>query len=81
MIPYSLGDRGTENAREEFQGIPGARAHNRKSGAGTVLPGNSRAMIGKAANPNRANCFRCKFFYVTWDNRFPRGCRAMGFKS
>lgn len=29
---------------------------------------------------NRANCFRCRHFQVTWDARFPRGCRVMGFK-
>jgi hypothetical protein len=29
----------------------------------------------------RRNCFRCKFFYVTWDPDHPNGCRAMGFKT
>jgi len=29
----------------------------------------------------RIDCFKCKHFYVTWDQSFPRGCRAMGFKS
>jgi hypothetical protein len=27
------------------------------------------------------NCFNCVYFYITWDEKFPRGCRAMGFKS
>ena len=27
------------------------------------------------------NCFQCKFFYVSFDNNRPYGCRAMGFKS
>ncbi|HZH60927.1 MAG TPA: uracil-DNA glycosylase [Metabacillus sp.] len=27
------------------------------------------------------NCVKCKHFYVTWDTRFPNGCRAYGFKS
>jgi len=27
-----------------------------------------------------ADCFRCRHFYVTWDKKFPRGCKAMGFK-
>lgn len=27
------------------------------------------------------DCFRCSHFYVTWDTRFPYGCRDMGFKS
>lgn len=30
---------------------------------------------------NRRNCFKCKFFYVTWDPKHPNGCRAMGFKT
>ncbi len=29
----------------------------------------------------RPNCLRCRHFYVTWDPRFPRGCRALGFKT
>lgn len=29
----------------------------------------------------RVNCFKCKHYYVTWDAHFPRGCRALGFKS
>ncbi len=29
----------------------------------------------------KINCFKCKYFYTTWDQRFPRGCRAYGFKS
>lgn len=28
----------------------------------------------------RIDCFKCKHFYITWDQNFPRGCRAMGFK-
>ena len=27
------------------------------------------------------DCARCRHFYVTWDARRPRGCRAYGFKS
>ncbi len=27
------------------------------------------------------NCFKCRHFYITWDNKFPKGCSAMGFKS
>jgi hypothetical protein len=26
------------------------------------------------------DCFRCIHFYVTWDKKHPRGCRALGFK-
>lgn len=29
----------------------------------------------------KVNCFKCKFFYTTWDARFPRGCKAYGFKT
>lgn len=27
------------------------------------------------------NCFFCRHFYITYDRRFPYGCRAVGFKS
>ncbi|HBG46233.1 MAG TPA: uracil-DNA glycosylase [Deltaproteobacteria bacterium] len=27
------------------------------------------------------NCFHCKHFYITWDEFFPKGCKALGFKS
>jgi hypothetical protein len=27
------------------------------------------------------NCTRCEHYYITWDQKFPYGCRAMGFKS
>jgi hypothetical protein len=26
-------------------------------------------------------CRNCRHYYVTWDARFPYGCRAHGFKS
>lgn len=29
----------------------------------------------------RRDCRRCVHFFVTWDERFPNGCRRMGFKS
>ncbi|MDF0726680.1 uracil-DNA glycosylase [Cytobacillus sp. S13-E01] len=29
----------------------------------------------------RINCFDCKHFYVTWDRKFPKGCRAFNFKT
>nr|WP_074728216.1 uracil-DNA glycosylase [Paenibacillus naphthalenovorans] len=34
-----------------------------------------------AAVQERINCFLCKYFYVTWDPGFPRGCRFYGFKT
>ncbi|HHW37852.1 MAG TPA: hypothetical protein GXX18_11515 [Bacillales bacterium] len=32
-------------------------------------------------NQQKVNCFKCNYFYTTWDVRFPRGCKAYGFKS
>lgn len=29
----------------------------------------------------RINCFTCKHFFVTWDPKFPRGCKAFQFKT
>lgn len=29
----------------------------------------------------RIDCRRCAHYFVTWDPRFPHGCRRMGFKS
>lgn len=26
-------------------------------------------------------CGQCVHFYITWDKHFPKGCKAMGFKS
>ncbi|MBD3754447.1 MAG: uracil-DNA glycosylase [Gammaproteobacteria bacterium] len=30
---------------------------------------------------NSIDCFKCRFFYVTWDANNPRGCKAFGFKT
>ncbi|HLE11718.1 MAG: hypothetical protein A2504_15530 [Bdellovibrionales bacterium RIFOXYD12_FULL_39_22] len=27
------------------------------------------------------NCLKCNYFYVTWDQNNPKGCRIYGFKS
>ena len=27
------------------------------------------------------DCFKCKHFYITWDQKNPRGCRFFGFKT
>ncbi|MDN4606060.1 uracil-DNA glycosylase [Sporosarcina highlanderae] len=27
------------------------------------------------------NCFQCQYFFVTWDPKSPRGCKAYGFKT
>jgi hypothetical protein len=29
----------------------------------------------------RIDCMKCCYFYVTWDPKFPKGCKAYGFKS
>ena len=29
----------------------------------------------------KADCSTCAHYYVTWDTNFPKGCRALGFKS
>jgi hypothetical protein len=33
------------------------------------------------AKKKRLNCFNCAHFYITWDKEFPRGCKALSFKS
>ena len=30
---------------------------------------------------NKVNCFQCKHFFITWDPKTPKGCRAYGVKS
>lgn len=27
------------------------------------------------------SCVGCRFYYVTWDNKRPKGCKYFGFKS
>lgn len=29
----------------------------------------------------RVDCNKCQYYYVTWDPKFPRGCKAFGFKT
>ncbi len=29
---------------------------------------------------DKVNCFKCKHFFSTWNPKFPRGCKAYGFK-
>ena len=29
----------------------------------------------------RIDCHNCRYYFVTWNQQFPHGCRAMGFKS
>jgi hypothetical protein len=39
----------------------------------------------KAAAPDSkaqfSNCLECKHYFITWDPKFPYGCRGMHFKS
>ncbi|SDX82465.1 hypothetical protein SAMN05518855_102347 [Paenibacillus sp. CF384] len=32
-------------------------------------------------SPVRINCMQCLHYYVTWDPKFPRGCKAFKFKT
>lgn len=32
-------------------------------------------------NEKAAICLNCKNYYITWDEKFPKGCMAFGFKS
>jgi len=32
-------------------------------------------------NDKTPNCFKCEFFFITWDAHFSRGCNAYEFKS
>ncbi|MFK5936974.1 MAG: uracil-DNA glycosylase [Sulfurimonas sp.] len=29
----------------------------------------------------KINCRRCQYYFVTWENAKPHGCKAYGFKS
>lgn len=32
-------------------------------------------------NNTLPNCMQCSYFYITWDRRFPYGCRFFHIKS
>lgn len=32
-------------------------------------------------NNKSLDCSKCKYFHVTWDKHFPKGCKLFGFKS
>ncbi|QZY55706.1 uracil-DNA glycosylase [Crassaminicella profunda] len=32
-------------------------------------------------NKERIFCRKCKYFYVTWDVKFPNGCKLFGIKA
>ena len=29
----------------------------------------------------KINCYKCKYYYITWDPAFPKGCKFYNFKS
>lgn len=29
----------------------------------------------------KINCIKCIHFYITWDQKFPNGCKLFGFKT
>lgn len=29
----------------------------------------------------KIQCYKCKYYYITWDIRFPYGCKLYGVKS
>jgi hypothetical protein len=33
------------------------------------------------AKINKINCFHCVHFAITWDTKFPKACKAFGFKT
>lgn len=33
------------------------------------------------SDTQRINCMNCRFYFVTWDPNFPRGCKAYEFKT
>lgn len=37
--------------------------------------------VNSESNFEPVDCFKCKHFYVTWDEAKPKGCRAFGFKT
>ena len=37
--------------------------------------------IVKKEKKEMPNCWKCKFFRITWDKNFRYGCESMGFRS
>jgi hypothetical protein len=37
--------------------------------------------VGSPKRASDIDCFSCRYFFVTYDPRFPYGCRAARFKS
>ena len=30
---------------------------------------------------NKIDCLKCKYYFVTWDPKYPRACKLYGFRS
>jgi len=54
--------------------------HNAKTGPVSREAG-FRAMRKKTPEDQSVNCRQCRHFFITYDPRFPYGCRVIGFKS
>ena len=39
------------------------------------------SVAGLVVSDKHADCNSCAHFFITWNKRFPFGCRAMGFMS
>gem|GEM_PF-1353709 len=61
-------------------GRPGT-PRGRAGAAAPMKAGRPEAAAGSDAKAPTAECRRCRFHYVTWDGRHPKGCRYYGFKS
>ncbi|OPX96649.1 MAG: hypothetical protein A4E59_01064 [Syntrophorhabdus sp. PtaB.Bin027] len=38
-------------------------------------------VMPKEEDKQQVKCVDCIHFYITWDKYYPKGCKAMGFKS
>ncbi len=46
-----------------------------------IRPRPRRKPKAKEPEPKRPVCQNCEHYYITWDQNFPYGCKAMGFKT
>ena len=42
---------------------------------------NIEEKVKKNMTEEKFNCIKCIHFYITWDQRFPNGCKLFGFKT
>lgn len=43
--------------------------------------GDAPHLVQKEKQEREIDCFSCRHFYITYDQSYPYGCRAPGFKS